>query len=89
MDTPLHSDFIPRFERNGGGSGGVCIPQDLDVGEPDPVGGSFTLPHTLNVEVVQTIVVQLAADGGGRRGRRGGEKETLDCKCVPSLLGYH
>ena len=59
MDTSLHSDLVPWFKRCGGGGGGVGVAQDLHVSEADPVGHSFALPHALDVQITQTIVVQL------------------------------
>ena len=66
MDTPLHTDFVPRLE--GGGVWGLGVAEDLNAGKADPVGGTFTLPATLDVEVIQTIVINLAG-GEGKRGR--------------------
>ena len=74
MDTSLHSDLVPRFERFGGSGGGVCVAQDLHVGKADPVGHSFALPHALDVQIIQTVVVQLMLGERGR-GKKLGKKD--------------
>ena len=66
VDAPLHTDFVPRLE--GGGVLGLGVAEDLNTSKADPVGGAFTLPAALNVEVIQTIVVNLAG-GEGKKGR--------------------
>ena len=62
VDAPLHSDLVPWFEDGGRSRGGVGVAQDLHVGKPDPVGSSLSLPHTLDVQVMETIVVQLVRE---------------------------
>ena len=60
MDIPLHSDFITRFE--GGGACGLGMAKNLHIGETDPVCGSVALPHTPDVQVVETIIVELVVE---------------------------
>ena len=67
VDAPLYTDFVPWLE--GGGVWGLGVAEDLNAGKAHPVGGAFTLPATLDVEVIQTIVINLA---GGEEEREGG-----------------
>ena len=58
-DSSLHTNFVPRLERGGGCRGNVGVAKNLDVGETYPVRCSLALPHTLYVELIQPIIVQL------------------------------
>lgn len=63
MDIPLNTDFVPWLEW--GGAWRLGVAEDLDIAETDPVSGSLTLPDTLDVEVIKTVIVQLIE---GRKG---------------------
>lgn len=67
MDISLHTDFVAWFE--GGGAWRLGIAEDLDIVETDPVSGPLALPDTLDVQIIQAIVVQLV-EGGRERERR-------------------
>lgn len=57
MDVPLNTDFVSWLEW--GGALRLGITKDLDIAKTDPVRGSLALPDTLDVQVIQAVIVQL------------------------------